>query len=679
MGALRETTYRIAPRGLATSFAESETPPDYALQFRNRTLDSAGGAVKREGIVAFGGKIPGSRAIDAFHEYVSETGETTLMATASGRVFKYDAATSAWSQVYGGGTDGFRYQSVQFDKKLIFVNGKDRPIYTEDVGATWQELKALMEVGQTDTGSNATTLKDPDITDWLTETFVTDYDLVYNATQDAYGVVNAVTTSALTVSTIGSAATGLGQCATDMGPNDRYEIIDMVALNVIPTATIPDNVTTADAGTNATTIAVSGVNFATTEARVGDYVVNTTRNAVARIEAIATAMTVTSVASQQANDSLVFLKSAMPIPSFAHIHYNRLYLVDSRDERKIRISGANDPQDFTTDSLTLDPITVAFNLQAEGDRVVALATFQRYLAICGRRAIYIFQGTNPIGDNSDFAPVSMIPMGVVSRQGVQSIGNNLLFVTDDGVQAISQVLDSSNLNRANVSEPIRNTLRDIIALTPPDQIQLVHYPRRGWLMLHLGSEIYNFGYRNTIREAASNMSTGSWSLFDGPLCQQTAYFVRLSGDFVCGGQGGQCFNFDIGNVFSDNGQAIPTVYQTAWLSTEAARKSSVKIKHGKYIKPLLQAPSDVEYTITAEGGFEGWSTGTGETITLGATDPIGSFTVGSSQIGGSSVANLKVPLRWNGEVVRLTFETDSTEGPDIIGRFTIYSTMEGRR
>lgn len=678
---MRETTIRIAPRGLATSFTESELPPEYALEFKNRTIDRTGGAAKRQGIVETGTAVPAGRLIDAYHEFVAATGTATLFASTGPRIWRQDA--SAWTQVHEvSGSDKLR--SVQFGNRLIFYNEHNRPFFTDDAGVSFEELKAIVEQGVAGVGTVASGMTDPDIDNWATQTDVNDNDILFIPALSAYGVISipvTATPSSILHSEIGASGTGIGKATRDLAQGDRYEIIDSVALNVVQTETIPDNVAVAATGSTPTSVEVSGLNFGVTEARVGDWVVNTTRNALTRIEAIATALTVTSVAGQVAGDSLVFLKSAMPIASYAHTHYNRLYLVDARDQRKIRISGANDPTDFTSDGATLDPITVNFDLRSQGDRVLALQTFQRFLAICGRRAIYLFQGTNPIGEGADFTPVAMFPQGLVSPDGVVSLGNDLAFVTDDGVQSLSQLQDSSNISRVNLSEPVRASLRGLIEDVGESgsRMLLVHYPRRAWLLFVIGSEIYCYNYEGRARGPRdASIGGGSWALFDGPFAQQTAYLVRADGSLICGGGGGRTFRFDSG-AYADDGQAISTTYQTGWLTLESASESSTRIKHLKYMKPLLQAPNTTTFEIGAEGGFEGWGNGSADLITLGATDPIGDFAVGASKIGGSGTANIKAPLRCNGEVMRFTFRNSTTTGPDVIGRYTLYSAMMGQR
>ena len=177
-------------------------------------------------------------------------------------------------------------------------------------------------------------------------------------------MITAVTTANMTHTTIGSAATGLGFSSLgDQESGDRYEIIDTVALNIIPTDGEDDNTAVAGPNTDATTIDVSGVNFAETEIKVGDFVRNTTRSAVAKVSAVATALTVTSVASQTSDDALVFLKSAMPVAFDAHTHYGRAYYADARDKTKVRISGIGAPEDLSTSFGTLDTNTFAFGDQ----------------------------------------------------------------------------------------------------------------------------------------------------------------------------------------------------------------------------------------------------------------------------------------------------------------------------
>src|SRR5690606_15279141 len=129
--------------------------------------------------------------------------------------------------------------------------------------------------------------------------------------------------------------------------------------------------------------------------------------------------------------------------------------------------------------------------------ILALGAFQRFLVIAGRKAVYLYEGTTPVGEDADFQVVGSFPQGIVGRFGLADIGNDLLYVTDSGVQSIRLVVDANAVNRQPISEPIRTTLVDLIPQTSEDDIQVVHYPRRSWCLVKIGTQVYNYNYAPT--------------------------------------------------------------------------------------------------------------------------------------------------------------------------------------
>src|SRR3546814_7299567 len=118
-------------------------------------------------------------------------------------------------------------------------------------------------------------------------------------------------------------------------------------------------------------------------------------------------------------------------------------------------------EDMTTDGATLDPITFNFALGSQGYVLQAIGTYQRFIVFAGRQSAYVYEGTTPTGDDADFTPIGSFPIGIVSADGLLDIGNDLLLLTDDGMQSLRIVVDANALYRANLAEPIRVTLRDI--------------------------------------------------------------------------------------------------------------------------------------------------------------------------------------------------------------------------
>lgn len=683
---VREATYSIPKFGYATSFTPSEFPITYARKLRNRFKNAEGGAEKRQGVSDDWGFQLG-HAITGVHEHVSKSGAETLFVSGEGKVYKVDESAGTATSVYTGLDPVERVRSVQMGDKLIFWNGVDRNFYTDDAGATFQNLEPIMEVGTMAVGTTVAGFSDADVSNWITETNVEVNDLVYNRRAKAYGIITSVTTAKITHTEIrGLLGEGIGKPAgvSAQKAGDGYEILDLIELNVIPDASgEDDNVATATSGTSSTVVAVSGVDFSTTDIRKGDIIRNTTRSAVTDVTSVSANINITKVSGQSSGDSLLFFKSAMPISKHCHVHFGRLYHIDERDQTKIRISGRNNPTDMTEDAGTLDSITYDFgSQQPQGEILKAMGSFQRYFMAFGDKNVFAYSGTDPIGASAasiDFEPAGLFPYGVVSTYGVAGLGNDIVFVNNEGLQSVSLIDDASNLARNTLSDQLRTTLRSEIKAATEGNIQLVHYPRRSWLLMKVGSQIHCYNYTSFVGDPNRSLAKepGSWALFDGKFARQNVYYVRRNGDLLCGGPEGRLYRADAG-VFSDDGENYTTELGWPYLTLDEPKKT-VRHKRGRFIKPLFDTGTAVSYTVRAEAGYDAESTDTITVTASGGGQPIGSAIIGSATIGGSSVTNKKHDLVWKGEVVKIDIETNDSEGPDVISKITLYGSMWGRR
>ena len=694
--ALRESTYIIPTRGLATSFAQTEYPPEYAQKYNNRFQNGAGGAEKRRGISQTGNVIPGLPTVTGITELIDRLGNSTTFAMAGGSVFRQDG--NDWTNVFTFNTTSARIRSVAMSGKQIFYNAVDRPVYTPD-GTDFIELKALIEVGDLAAGASARAVVDNDVDNWVTGTNVAINDVVFNVDLSAFAVITAVASAKLTHTAIGSAGAGgdgIGLVEGSVTTGQRYEIIDAVENNIIPTANPNDfdNEGTAGSGTNETSIKVSGatgtLNLSTLDIRVGDWVRNTTKSVLTAVTSVGTAIGVHGVSGQAADDALVFLKSAMPIIQDASVHYGRLYCIDARDLRKVRVSSPNNPQDFTSDGATLDLNDFPLNsssidkqtfdaggLQPEADVLIAIRTFQRFLALIGKSKVYMYQGTEPVGSGADIQPIGLYPQGGVSDRGAVNLGNDFVYASPDGIKSIQLVQDAQTFSQSHLSNQLDVTLRDSIQANNGEDIQLVHYRKRSWLLCKIGAEIYLYNFAPVVLQGKQEQVIGSWHLFTGGFARQTAFYVKQDGTLMTGGAGGVVSEFDT-NVFTDNGEVFETDVRTGWLNMKEPR-TDVKLRQGHYLKPQMIAGGNIAYTFSVEAPYDAESTDSFVLNASGAASTIGLAVVGQSQIGGTGVINQKIPLHWKGEAARFRVRTEDALGPDILSRLTVYFNEKGRR
>jgi hypothetical protein len=672
-------SYPIPTRGLGTDFAASERPITYAEKLVNRFINITGAAERRGGmeLLVSAAVVPGNPNLTRIHEYVGRTGVETLFASDdNGNLYRAEA--SAWTSILTGKAPS-RLLSIQNDGKLIFCNGVDRDFYTDDAGVSFHELEALINEGTTASPTDTTHLSDAQITNWLTETQISINDVVFNADASAYGVVTAVTAAGIAHTTIGTGGLGIGQGSINQAAGQVYRVIDTVAANIIPVGTSYDNVAIAGSGTSTSEVRVSGLNFATTTLVSADYIYNTTRAALTKITAVSANLAVVPITGQISGDSLVFLKSAMPITAWLHVNWGRTYYLDAKERTKVRISAKDDPRDLATFLNTLESSSFDFgSQQPQGDVILTMGTFQKYFVAGGKKYVYAFTGVDPVANTSaatvNFTPIAVYPQGLVSRFGLANTGNDLLFVSPDGLINATISFDSQNLISSNVSDVIKNTVRQQIAQSAPDDIQVAYYPRRNWIMMKIGSIIYNFN-ATPIAGPEDLQKGGTWSTFEGKFAQMNHYFVRRNGDLIGAGADGRVYRMDTG--FTDDGTAISTNMVTSWYRLEEPQKS-IRVKDGKYIKPIFESGGGVLYTIRAKAGFDNLASDQ-VMVTAAGGGVIGQFTVGVSPIGGTGVQTQKVPLRWRGEEVQLTITSESSAGPDVITGLTMYGNQFGRR
>lgn len=688
-----QRTYPVGFFGYGSQFPETERPPQYASQLINRYINPGGGAETRRGLTQVGSTITNVSAPDLnrLHELIEAGGTATLLASGSasgqGRIWKLDtSAGTTWTQVYASADASARFHSVQFDDKLILANGVNRNLFTTDASA-FNELVPLILQGEAESTATAhDTLVDDKVTDWVAGTDVNSNDLLFDVTTSAYAIITNVASSKITHQPLTAASPGLMSGNAAKAAGDKYEIHDLVELNIIPAAQNPDNLAVGGIGTSATRVRVSveqqgiNVNFGNTEVRVGDFIRNTTRNAVARITKVSGFdLEHTNITGQTVGDSLVFLKYAMPLSDRIHAHYGRMYYNDTRDRRKIRISSPADPQDLTTDAATLDSTTFKLGAQSSpADDLVSMASFQQYFVFGGRRTIWLFSGTDPIADTSgatvSFAPQSQFPEGVASPDSMITIGNDLVWMSQDGMRSAS-LEGSENLpTRENLSDALRDELHSEVSGASKRSIELINYPRRHWVMAKVSNKIYNFNYSSNLAGLANQEienipgQKGSWSIFNGNLAGMNDFFVRANADLVCCDSSGKVYRFDDEGVYTDGNASAKytTQYQTSWLGLDEIQgkgRPSRRIKKSTALLPTFQASANTTYNISVSAPYDN---GSGESV---------SYTVSAS---GKPVHTPQLPLVARGERLRYDFQTTAA-GHDVISHFTIKFNKYGVR
>ena len=159
----------------------------------------------------------------------------------------------------------------------------------------------------------------------------------------------------------------------------------------------------------------------------------------------------------------------------------------------------------------------------------------------------------------------------------------------------------------------------------------------------------------------------------------TSYLVREDGSLYSGHNGGVLGLFDQGD-YSDFGDPIPTVYESAWLAWDGdppkQALKSITRKHGKAFKMVSQVGNAIRVTIDAVAPYSQISSDTAQLAAVPLPDIIGQAIIGKTIVGGNSIDFEKLPLRWHGEVCKISISTETPTGPFVLSQFNILYTQE---
>lgn len=165
-------------------------------------------------------------------------------------------------------------------------------------------------------------------------------------------------------------------------------------------------------------------------------------------------------------------------------------------------------QGFAWAGGTSGSLNVSKHWPSGADKIVAIAEHNNRLIIFGERSIIIYSGLNSPSTMAIEDTIDQI--GCVARDSVQSVGNDLIFLSHGGVMRLSRALQNENNPLSSFSQNVRTDLIKAIdtetfpiksVYSPEEQFYLISFP--------LSAVVYCFDMRTTLEDGAQR--TTSWS------------------------------------------------------------------------------------------------------------------------------------------------------------------------
>ena len=174
--------------------------------------------------------------------------------------------------------------------------------------------------------------------------------------------------------------------------------------------------------------------------------------------------------------------------------FGRLWAVDS-DKTTIRFSAFNNDKLWDTQNGggTIDLVN---NFAFSKDEVEAIAVFNNQLIVFGKDNIAIF--SNAVVPTTLALNDSIVGMGCIARDSIQNIGSDIIFLSEDGLRALSRTIELEKMPAQDLSKNIRTELLEFISTKDKTKIRSLYAQVEGFYLLLVGSTIYMFDFKDLI-------------------------------------------------------------------------------------------------------------------------------------------------------------------------------------
>jgi hypothetical protein len=142
-----------------------------------------------------------------------------------------------------------------------------------------------------------------------------------------------------------------------------------------------------------------------------------------------------------------------------------------------------------------------------GDPVVAAAAHNGYIIFFGKKNTAIY--ANPLDTASLLLVEVLNNVGCIARDSVQSIGTDVLFLSDAGVRSLQRVIQEKSLPMRDISKNVRDELMSSVASeTDLTKIKSIYYERDAIYLLTLPTTkfVYCFDTRAALQDGSMRVT-----------------------------------------------------------------------------------------------------------------------------------------------------------------------------
>jgi hypothetical protein len=188
-------------------------------------------------------------------------------------------------------------------------------------------------------------------------------------------------------------------------------------------------------------------------------------------------------------------------PNVVMTAFGRVWVADiANDRQTVYFSDLLDPTEWQTGTSGYLNIS---EVVPNNDPIVALASHNGFLIIFCEKHIVVYR--NPVDPSSLALEDVITGIGCIARDSVASIGTDLLFLSQTGVQSLQRVVQEKSLPFRDISKNVRDELLVNVNSEVLKYIKATYFPTDAFYLLALPSTgfTYCFDTRGTLENGSA--------------------------------------------------------------------------------------------------------------------------------------------------------------------------------
>lgn len=192
-----------------------------------------------------------------------------------------------------------------------------------------------------------------------------------------------------------------------------------------------------------------------------------------------------------------------------HSAFGRLWATNSA-ATKLLWSGLLDETEWISattqgDSGELNILSNEAAVRSGYDKIVAINHIQNKLVVFLENSIVIFSNPDDPANLAIFKTLDNI--GCIARDSVQAVGNDLVFLSRDGLRSLQRAVQEDNFPLRDLSRHVRTDLVAAVSGSP-DRVKSAYYPDEGiYILLFTGNTAWVFDFKRVFEDGLPRVTT----------------------------------------------------------------------------------------------------------------------------------------------------------------------------